>query len=283
MVDDGSRDASAEVAASFGPPVRVSAQANSGPSAARNRGLAEVEGEWVAFLDSDDVWSPSKLALQAEAARRFQSADLVFCDTAVRSEEQTLLASRFDLGGVRGRETERRGQFARYDRGLFTSLVDHSRVITSAVMVRRALPALRFREDLRTSEDWALWLRLVLRHEFASVDQVLVTMYQQGDNLSANLGPTRRTDVRVLEDLLRDEALSEAERRSVEGALARRRFDAMYFSLIGGERREARRFLRALPVASVGRVKYLLYWLATALPARALRAIAARRLTNRHL
>ncbi len=278
VVDDGSSDRSAAEAAAFGPPVRVARQANAGPSAARNRGIAEARGEWIAFLDSDDVWARTKLALQAEATRRFPTADLVFCDTTVRSDERLLLASRFDLGGVRGHEVEKRDAFARYDRGLFGAMLESSRVISSAVMVRRTLPELRFREDMRTSEDWALWLRLVLRHEFASVDRVLVTMYRQGDNLSADLGRTRRTDVRVLEDLLEDPALSGRQRADVDRALARRRFDAMYFSLVAGDRQEARRFLRALSPRSVGRFKYLLYWLATALPAGALRTLAKLRL-----
>ncbi|MHB8974346.1 MAG: glycosyltransferase family 2 protein [Pirellulaceae bacterium] len=67
VVDDGSTDQSADVAAAFGPPVRVISQINQGPSAARNRGIAEARGEWIAFLDSDDLWEPQKLSLQMDA------------------------------------------------------------------------------------------------------------------------------------------------------------------------------------------------------------------------
>jgi glycosyltransferase involved in cell wall biosynthesis len=67
VVDDGSTDASATVAESFGPPVRVIRQANQGPAAARNRGLAEAQGEWVHFFDSDDLALPSLHALQLRA------------------------------------------------------------------------------------------------------------------------------------------------------------------------------------------------------------------------
>jgi glycosyltransferase involved in cell wall biosynthesis len=64
VVDDGSTDDSAAVAESFGPPVRVIRQANQGESVARNRGLDEAQGEWIAFLDADDVWLPEKTERQ---------------------------------------------------------------------------------------------------------------------------------------------------------------------------------------------------------------------------
>jgi len=67
VVDDGSTDDSAAVAERFGSPVRVLRQANRGESAARNRGIEESRGEWIAFLDADDVWAPKKLERQCKA------------------------------------------------------------------------------------------------------------------------------------------------------------------------------------------------------------------------
>jgi len=64
VVDDGSTDASASVAQQFIPPVRYYYQPNSGPSAARNRGVDLSKGDFLAFLDSDDVWTPDKLKIQ---------------------------------------------------------------------------------------------------------------------------------------------------------------------------------------------------------------------------
>ncbi|MEX2288088.1 MAG: glycosyltransferase family 2 protein [Planctomycetaceae bacterium] len=64
VIDDGSTDESAEVAASFGEPVRVIQQPNQGESVARNRGIDEARGDWIAFLDADDVWKPEKLERQ---------------------------------------------------------------------------------------------------------------------------------------------------------------------------------------------------------------------------
>src|SRR3972149_3633636 len=64
VIDDGSTDDSAAIADSFGSPVRVIRQTNQGESVARNRGIDEARGDWIAFLDSDDVWNPTKLERQ---------------------------------------------------------------------------------------------------------------------------------------------------------------------------------------------------------------------------
>jgi glycosyltransferase involved in cell wall biosynthesis len=66
VVDDGSTDRTPEIAAQFSPGVRCLRQANAGPAAARNRGLDAAAGEFVAFLDADDLWHPEKLARQVE-------------------------------------------------------------------------------------------------------------------------------------------------------------------------------------------------------------------------
>jgi glycosyltransferase involved in cell wall biosynthesis len=76
VVDDGSTDESARIAESFAPLVRVIRQTNHGESTARNRGIAESRGDWVALLDADDIWEPEKLQCQVDVVRQ-QPTDLV--------------------------------------------------------------------------------------------------------------------------------------------------------------------------------------------------------------
>ena len=80
VVDDGSTDGTGEVLQQLisqqggnGKPIRYFFQPNQGQSAARNKGIAEARGEWIAFLDSDDVWLPEKLEWQVRAIEQFKS------------------------------------------------------------------------------------------------------------------------------------------------------------------------------------------------------------------
>ncbi|MBS0242171.1 MAG: glycosyltransferase family 2 protein [Proteobacteria bacterium] len=63
VVDDGSTDATSERLAEFGDRIIVVGKANGGVSSARNAGIARATGDWVAFLDSDDIWQPQRLAI----------------------------------------------------------------------------------------------------------------------------------------------------------------------------------------------------------------------------
>jgi glycosyltransferase involved in cell wall biosynthesis len=72
VVDDGSSDETGKVLSEiFGDRIRYYAQANQGASVARNRGVEEARGEWIAFLDSDDLWESEKLEWQFKALQRF--------------------------------------------------------------------------------------------------------------------------------------------------------------------------------------------------------------------
>lgn len=84
VVDDGSSDGTGKILGEvYGDRIRYFAQANQGASVARNKGLAEARGEWVAFLDSDDLWEREKLEWQLKALERF-SPQCGACYTDVR-------------------------------------------------------------------------------------------------------------------------------------------------------------------------------------------------------
>lgn len=84
VVDDGSSDGTRDVVASYGGRVRYFYQQNAGVSAARNAGLRNVRGEYVAFLDSDDAWKPWRIEAQVAALTRHPEAGLAWTDmTAV--------------------------------------------------------------------------------------------------------------------------------------------------------------------------------------------------------
>jgi glycosyltransferase involved in cell wall biosynthesis len=78
VVDDGSTDASADIAAGFGPPIRVLRCAHRREASALNAGLAEARGELFAFIDADDLWDVQKLAQQSAALASDLSIEAVF-------------------------------------------------------------------------------------------------------------------------------------------------------------------------------------------------------------
>jgi cellulose synthase/poly-beta-1,6-N-acetylglucosamine synthase-like glycosyltransferase len=71
VVDDGSSDDTRQVVSAFGENVKYIYQDKQGPGVARNRGIDEASGEWIAFLDSDDLWLPDKLSLQFKVLEAF--------------------------------------------------------------------------------------------------------------------------------------------------------------------------------------------------------------------
>jgi glycosyltransferase involved in cell wall biosynthesis len=83
VIDDGSTDGTAAVVTSYGAQVRYVSQPNAGPAAARNLGLREARGEFVAFLDADDLWYPEKLTRQM--ARFAARPELALCVTHIRN------------------------------------------------------------------------------------------------------------------------------------------------------------------------------------------------------
>jgi len=104
LVDDGSTDDTASVIEGFGSEIRQIRQANSGVSVARNRGIAESTGRYVAFLDADDTWMPEKLARQLDALRRQPGHGLAYSALLVTDSELQPLEVRH--GTLRGSALE---------------------------------------------------------------------------------------------------------------------------------------------------------------------------------
>lgn len=93
VVDDGSSDASAEVALRFGAAVRLIRQPNHGVSMARNAGAAAATGDWLAFLDADDWYAPDRIKLHAEWIASDPTLDFLTGDYEYRDAKGRLLGS----------------------------------------------------------------------------------------------------------------------------------------------------------------------------------------------
>ena len=79
VVDDGSTDDTAAIVKLTGAPIKYIRQSNAGVSAARNRGVAESNGDLIAFLDADDIWEPAKVGDQIAEFDKDPAVELVLC------------------------------------------------------------------------------------------------------------------------------------------------------------------------------------------------------------
>jgi glycosyltransferase involved in cell wall biosynthesis len=172
VIDDGSTDDSARIASSFGPAVRVIRQENQGESAARNRGIEAATGDWVAFLDADDLWLPTKLERQAELIRS-ATADVV-CVTC-----------QFVLFGE-GMEDRRCELPPRYDSAhpLREMLVGYTVHVGAAVVHRQAALRTPFPEEIRHAEDAIFFVLLRSQGRFLEVPEALVRYRRHGPQQS---------------------------------------------------------------------------------------------------
>ncbi|MFT6915422.1 MAG: glycosyltransferase involved in cell wall biosynthesis [Motiliproteus sp.] len=174
IVDDGSTDDSAMFIKSYTPLVCIIFQKNAGPAAARNRGIREAKGRYLAFLDADDVWVTGKLA--AQLAFMEENPTISICYGSFRpwlSDTSGLFSPPTDISPVSS------GQQHNIDNLLPMALLFDAVVWTPTVFARSesVKDLLQFDEQLDVGEDYDLWLRLSLQLRFGFMP-VTVALYR---------------------------------------------------------------------------------------------------------
>ncbi len=208
VVDDGSTDASLEALVSLGREVKVlRRRERRGVSAARNLGAAATRADWLAFLDSDDLWLPDKLARQMDYVRN--NPGFLICQT-----EEIWIRN-----GVRVNPP---ATHRKVGGDIFRHSLQRCMVSPSAVMVRRRLfeEVGGFDEALPAAEDYDLWLRIAWRHPVGLVPEPLVI--KRGghpDQLSRGWG-LDRFRIRALVKLLQEPGLPQPFQVAVRRVLA---------------------------------------------------------------
>jgi glycosyltransferase involved in cell wall biosynthesis len=190
VLDDGSTDATAEivraVAANDGR-VKYLSQANRGPNAARNRGIAESSGEFIQFLDADDILPPTKLEAQVRALEADPSVGIVYSDARYFNDSPTNLLP-YRVPGPRPSTIP--GTPAQDP--LLRALIHNNIMVIEGPLSRRSVITTvgSLDESLARMEDWQYWLRCALsgvRFIADSAEESAVRVRAHTDNSTRNL------------------------------------------------------------------------------------------------
>jgi len=161
IIDDGSTDATPEILSRYKGHVSVITTEHRGPSAARNRGIEAAQGEFISFLDSDDLWLPDKLKVQINF---FHTNPGTFvCQT-----EESWVRN--------GARVNQKKIHKKYSGWIFEHCLPRCIVSPSAVMIHKTVfdKVGLFDESMPACEDYDLWLRISPLYSICLIDKPLI-------------------------------------------------------------------------------------------------------------
>ena len=196
VIDDGSSDGTAATLRQRYPGVVVLEQNNQGVSAARNRGIRQASGEWIALLDSDDEWLPDKLLQQSAAAEQQPDVRLIHGDEI------------WIRNGVRVNAMKKHRKYGGW---IYPHCLPLCAISPSATLLRRDVfnDVGYFDESLPACEDYDYWLRFCAHEPVVYIDSHLIKKYGgHDDQLSRKFWGMDRFRMQALANMLRSGKLS---------------------------------------------------------------------------
>lgn len=188
VINDGSQDKTLEIVDRIQDSrIKVFSYPNAGQSTSRNRGIALATGDYISFIDADDLWKPDKLEAQLKALQNNPIAAVAYSWTDWIDESGQLV-------GKGSYNTEEGEVFAKL---LLNDFVANG----SNVLIRRqALAEVGdFDPSVTPAEDWDLWLRLAVRYEFVAVQSPQVLYRISPNSASFNVWKMEESSLRVIE------------------------------------------------------------------------------------
>ncbi len=237
VVDDGSTDDTPSVMAQLleetpEGKVRYLRRENAGPSAARNRGAAMAQGDFVWCLDADDVLVPGAVGFMAEAQRNHPEAEFLFSGYRSTNDQGRRVDHIPDPVG-RDRTKAFRRYLLKKIAGLATG---------SAIVRREVFASIRFPEGVHNNEDMVFYAHLFARHRAVSVPGIVLETHRHKDSLRNNLKRIEETGLKAV-DLLFDDTLLTVEQMRLRKAYLARRCMSFFRSYFReGDYAKARRY-----------------------------------------
>ncbi len=209
IVDDGSTDNTRELLAAYAncSKIRLFKTANRGVSAARNLGIRQASGNWMAFLDSDDQWLPTKLEKQMEESRKHPKIFIIHGD---------------EIWIRRGVRVNSMKKHQKKGGDIFHQALKLCCISPSTVLIKKDLfdELGGFREDFPVCEDYDLWLRVTSRYSVGYIDDFLIKKYGgHQDQLSGQYKAMDYWRVLALSHCLSSMGLSREKQRQAKAEL----------------------------------------------------------------
>ncbi|WP_009632266.1 glycosyltransferase [Synechocystis sp. PCC 7509] len=188
VVNDGSQDATLDVIASIKDPrLTVLSYPNSGVSASRNRGISQAKGEFISFLDADDLWTLDKLETQLKALQDNPQAGVAYSWTDHIDDNSKLL---------------RAGAHYIINGDVYAELLKSNFVANGSNILVRA-QALReiggFNQSFTPAEDWDMYLRLASRYHFVAVPSAQILYRIISTSASSNVFKMEAVSLQIIE------------------------------------------------------------------------------------
>lgn len=189
IVNDGSTDYSVEeVTKVTDPRIRLIHQKNAGVSAARNRGIEEAKGEYIAFLDADDEWKPDYLKTQYELTQKYPECSIFACNYEFKDTQGKVTPTIIRKLTFKGED----GILSNY---FEVASCSHPPLWTSAVMIKKnVIQSIGgFPVGIKSGEDLLTWARLVCKYHTAYT-KISQAIYNLGEGYNKKNLPPRKQD-----------------------------------------------------------------------------------------
>lgn len=187
VVDDGSTDGTSDILEKYRKWVEVLHQENAGPAAAKNAGIKLASGEFICFLDADDIFLPDKIHMQLDLMQDNSSVGLVHTGVNWINENGEIFKVDFKTS-IHDKEEQ-----------IFQLLIANY-ITSSSVMIRRDVfrDVGLFNEKLKYAEDYEMWLRIIRNFRIEVISQPLICYRWHGRNLT--LSTKNRELVRTIKE-----------------------------------------------------------------------------------
>lgn len=188
VINDGSSDRTLELIQTvLDPRLKVASYENGGVSVARNCGISLATGEYITFIDADDLWTPDKLELQLAALHQHPAAGVAYSWTCFM---------------------DRQGKFFHDDRPIYFAGNVYAELLKTNFLLSGSNPLIRrtaladvgkFDPTLTHAEEWDLYLRLAAKYDFVVVPKTQIFYRQTAGSASAKIEVMEKDAIRVID------------------------------------------------------------------------------------